>query len=102
MIHWPMTTEQTVKGGLTIVPRSKADPTRSAKHVTAMFRDVEERYFGISARLKPFSTSSCIFVHSPNLDNALFQVLRMNHGVVSFLEDGKKLVYWDAFSVIKI
>ncbi|HGD3791017.1 TPA: phage minor head protein [Enterobacter roggenkampii] len=52
MIHWPMTPEQTAKVGLPIVPRSKVDPTRSAKQVTAMFRDIEERYLGIKRSLK--------------------------------------------------
>ncbi|HDR2588839.1 TPA: phage head morphogenesis protein [Enterobacter ludwigii] len=52
MIHWPMTLEQTAKVGLPIVPRSKVDPTRSAKQVTAMFRDIEERYLGIKRALK--------------------------------------------------
>ncbi|HEB4875726.1 TPA: phage head morphogenesis protein [Kluyvera ascorbata F0526] len=52
MIHWPMTPEQTAKVGLPIVPRSKVDPTRSAKQVTAMFRDIEERYLGIKCALK--------------------------------------------------
>ncbi|WP_270310941.1 phage minor head protein [Enterobacter bugandensis] len=52
MIHWPMTPEQTTKVGLPIVPRSKVDPTRSAKQVTAMYRDIEERYLGIKRALK--------------------------------------------------
>ncbi|MDU2018766.1 MAG: phage minor head protein [Leclercia adecarboxylata] len=52
MIHWPMTPEQKEKVGLPIVPRSKVDPTRSAKQVTAMFRDIEERYLGIKRALK--------------------------------------------------
>ncbi|MDV0546590.1 phage minor head protein [Klebsiella quasipneumoniae] len=52
MIHWPMTPEQTAKVGLPIVPRSKVDPTRSAKQVTAMFRDIEDRYLGIKRALK--------------------------------------------------
>jgi hypothetical protein len=52
MIHWPMTPEQTAKVGLPIVPRSKVDPTRSAKQVSAMFRDIEERYLGIKRALK--------------------------------------------------
>ncbi|WP_417932791.1 phage minor head protein [Enterobacter hormaechei] len=52
MIHWPMTPEQTARVGLPIVPRSKVDPTRSAKQVTAMFRDIEERYLGIKRALK--------------------------------------------------
>ncbi|MGX5076011.1 phage minor head protein [Enterobacter mori] len=52
MIHWPMTPEQTAKVGLPIVPRSKVDPTRSAKQVTAIYRDIEERYLGIKRALK--------------------------------------------------
>ncbi|HDC4568308.1 phage minor head protein [Enterobacter cloacae] len=52
MIHWPMTPEQRTKVGLPIVPRSKVDPTRSAKQVTAMFRDIEERYLGIKRGLR--------------------------------------------------
>ncbi|MCE1957051.1 phage head morphogenesis protein [Enterobacter bugandensis] len=52
MIHWPMTPEQTAKVGLPIVPRSKVDPTRSATQVTAMYRDIEERYLGIKRALK--------------------------------------------------
>ncbi|MDQ4647605.1 phage minor head protein [Klebsiella pneumoniae] len=52
MIHWPMTPEQTAKVGLPIVPRSKVDPTRSAKQVSAMFRDIEDRYLGIKRELK--------------------------------------------------
>ncbi|PHH04953.1 phage minor head protein [Leclercia adecarboxylata] len=52
MIHWPLTIDQKVKVGLPIVPRSKVDPTRSAKQVTAMFRDIEDRYLGIKRALK--------------------------------------------------
>ncbi|MCQ8652386.1 phage head morphogenesis protein [Klebsiella pneumoniae] len=52
MIHWPMTPEQTAKVGLPIVPRSKVDPTRSAKQVSAIFRDIEDRYLGIKRALK--------------------------------------------------
>ncbi|MFS7570665.1 phage minor head protein [Klebsiella pneumoniae] len=52
MIHWPMTPEQTAKVGLPIVPRSKVDPTRSAKQVSVMFRDIEDRYLGIKRALK--------------------------------------------------
>ncbi|HHB7531037.1 TPA: phage minor head protein [Klebsiella pneumoniae] len=52
MIHWPMTPEQTAKVGLSIVPRSKVDPTRSAKQVSAMFMDIEGRYLDIKRRLK--------------------------------------------------
>lgn len=47
-----MTPEQTAKVGLPIVPRSKVDPTRSAKQVSAMFRDIEDRYLGIKHALK--------------------------------------------------
>ncbi|CAM8175496.1 Phage head morphogenesis protein [Enterobacter rongchengensis] len=47
-----MTPEQKTKVGTPIVPRSKVDPTRSAKQVTAMFRDIEERYLGIKRALK--------------------------------------------------
>ncbi len=47
-----MTPEQKEKVGLPIVPRSKVDPTRSAKLVTAMFRDIEERYLGIKRAIK--------------------------------------------------
>ncbi|ENY9449049.1 phage minor head protein [Enterobacter rongchengensis] len=52
MIPFPMTPEQKTKVGTPIVPRSKVDPTRSAKQVTAMFRDIEERYLGIKRALK--------------------------------------------------
>lgn len=52
MIHWPITPEQTAKVGLPIVPRNKVDPTRSAKQVSAMFRDIEGRYLGIKRALK--------------------------------------------------
>lgn len=44
--------EQTVKVGLPIVPRSKVDPTRSSKPVSAMFMDIEDRYLGIKRALK--------------------------------------------------
>lgn len=47
-----MTPEQKTKVGTPVVPRSKVDPTRSAKQVTAMFRDIEERYLGIKRALK--------------------------------------------------
>ncbi|WP_407284654.1 phage minor head protein [Raoultella ornithinolytica] len=52
MIHWPTTPEQTAKVGLPIVPRSKVDPTRSAKQVSAMYRDIESKYLGIKRALK--------------------------------------------------
>lgn len=47
-----MTPEQKTKVGTPVVPRSKIDPTRSAKQVTAMFRDIEERYLGIKRAIK--------------------------------------------------
>ncbi|HDS1113625.1 phage minor head protein [Pluralibacter gergoviae] len=52
MILFPMTPEQKSKVGTPIVPRSKVDPTRSAKQVSAMFRDIEGRYLGIKRALK--------------------------------------------------
>ncbi|EPZ0897920.1 phage minor head protein [Enterobacter hormaechei] len=52
MILFPMTPEQKTKVGTPVVPRSKVDPTRSAKQVTAMYRDIEERYLGIKRALK--------------------------------------------------
>ncbi|MCE9887873.1 phage head morphogenesis protein [Kluyvera intermedia] len=52
MIHWLMTPEQVAKVGLPIIPRSKVDPTRSAKQVSAMFRDIEDRYLSIKRALK--------------------------------------------------
>ncbi|MDF6269972.1 phage minor head protein [Escherichia coli] len=52
MILFPMTPEQKTKVGTPVVPRSKVDPTRSAKQVTALFRDIEERYLGIKRALK--------------------------------------------------
>ncbi|MSD77514.1 phage head morphogenesis protein, partial [Escherichia coli] len=52
MILFPMTPEQKTKVGTPVVPRSKVDPTLSAKQVTAMFRDIEKRYIGIKRALK--------------------------------------------------
>ncbi|WP_313412015.1 phage minor head protein [Atlantibacter hermannii] len=52
MILFPMNPEQRSKVGTPVVPRSKVDPTRSAKQVTSMFRDIEERYLGIKRALK--------------------------------------------------
>ncbi|MCP6582524.1 phage head morphogenesis protein, partial [Klebsiella pneumoniae] len=50
-----MTPEQTAKVGLPIVPRSKVDPTRSEKQVSAIFRDIDYRYLRIKSALKvPF------------------------------------------------
>ncbi|HBT3823427.1 TPA: phage head morphogenesis protein [Klebsiella aerogenes] len=52
MILFPMNPEQKAKVGTPVVPRSKVDPTRSAKQVTSMFRDIESRYLGIKRALK--------------------------------------------------
>ncbi|MDA3989938.1 phage minor head protein [Klebsiella aerogenes] len=52
MILFPMNPEQKAKIGTPVVPRSKVDPTRSAKQVTSMFRDIESRYLGIKHALK--------------------------------------------------
>ncbi|HDU2934793.1 phage head morphogenesis protein [Klebsiella pneumoniae] len=52
MILFPMNPEQKAKVGTPVVPRSKVDPTRSAKQVSAMFRDIEDRYLGIKRALK--------------------------------------------------
>ncbi|HAX4942817.1 TPA: phage head morphogenesis protein [Escherichia coli] len=52
MILFPMTPEQKTTVGTPVVPRSKVDPTRSAKQVTAMFRDIEDRYLGIKRAIK--------------------------------------------------
>ncbi|HBY9616213.1 TPA: phage head morphogenesis protein [Klebsiella pneumoniae] len=52
MILFPMNPEQKAKVGTPVVPRSKVDPTRSAKQVTAMYRDIEDRYLGIKRALK--------------------------------------------------
>lgn len=52
MILLPMTQEQKSKVGTPIVPRSKVDPTRSAKQVSAMFGDIEGRYLGIKRALR--------------------------------------------------
>ncbi|MCU6682143.1 phage head morphogenesis protein [Leclercia sp. H6W5] len=52
MILFPMTPEQKTKVGTPVVPRSKVDPTRSAKQVIAMFRDIEDRYLDIKRAIK--------------------------------------------------
>ncbi|HBX8397924.1 TPA: phage head morphogenesis protein [Klebsiella pneumoniae] len=52
MILFPMNPEQKAKVGTPVVTRSKVDPTRSAKQVSAMFRDIEDRYLGIKRALK--------------------------------------------------
>ncbi|HDS4550211.1 TPA: phage head morphogenesis protein [Klebsiella pneumoniae subsp. pneumoniae] len=52
MILFPMTQEQKSKVGTPIIPRSKVDPTQSAKPVSKMFQDIEGRYLDIKRRLK--------------------------------------------------
>lgn len=52
MILFPMTQEQKSKVGTPIIPRSKVDPTQSARPVSKMFQDVEGRYLDIKRRLK--------------------------------------------------
>lgn len=44
MILFPMTQEQKSKVGTPIIPRSKVDPTQSARPVSRMFQDIEGRY----------------------------------------------------------
>ncbi|HHT7473889.1 TPA: phage minor head protein [Raoultella planticola] len=52
MILFPMTQEQKSKVGTPIIPRSKVDPTQSAKPVSKMFQDIEGRYLDVKRRLK--------------------------------------------------
>lgn len=52
MILFPMTQEQKSKVGTPIIPRSKVDPTQSARPVSRMFQDIEGRYLDIKRRLK--------------------------------------------------
>ncbi|OVG30788.1 phage head morphogenesis protein [Klebsiella pneumoniae] len=52
MILFPMTQEQKSKVGTPIIPRSKVDPTQSARPVSRMFQDIEGRYLNIKRRLK--------------------------------------------------
>lgn len=52
MILFPMTQEQKSKVGTPIIPRSKVDPTQSAKPVSRMFQDIEGRYLDVKRRLK--------------------------------------------------
>ncbi|EPU3949650.1 phage head morphogenesis protein [Klebsiella michiganensis] len=52
MILFPMTQEQKSKVGTPIIPRSKVDPTQSARPVSKMFMDIEGRYLDIKRRLK--------------------------------------------------
>nr|DAZ15859.1 MAG TPA: minor capsid component [Caudoviricetes sp.] len=47
-----MTQEQKSKVGTPIIPRSKVDPTQSARPVSRMFQDIEGRYLDIKRRLK--------------------------------------------------
>ncbi|MBJ8972723.1 phage minor head protein [Citrobacter braakii] len=43
---------QKMRIGTPIVPRNKSDPTQSARQVSKMFRDIEDRYLNIKRRLK--------------------------------------------------
>lgn len=52
MILFPITQEQKNKVGTPIIPRSKVDPTQSARPVSKMFQDIEGRYLDIKRRLK--------------------------------------------------
>lgn len=52
MTLFPMTQEQKSKVGTPIIPRSKVDPTQSARPVSRMFQDIEGRYLDIKRRLK--------------------------------------------------
>lgn len=52
MILFPMTQEQKSKVGTPIIPRSKVDPTQSARPVSKRFQDIEGRYLDIKRRLK--------------------------------------------------
>ena len=52
MILFPMTQEQKSKVGTPIIPRSKVDPTQSARPVSRMYQDIEGRYLDIKRRLK--------------------------------------------------
>ncbi|MDH0313115.1 phage minor head protein [Klebsiella pasteurii] len=52
MILFPMTQKQKIKVGTPIIPRSKVDPTQSARPVSKMFQDIEGRYLDIKRRLK--------------------------------------------------
>ncbi|MGK4439139.1 phage minor head protein [Yersinia proxima] len=47
-----METTTATRVGTPIVPRNKADPTQSYRAVNKMYRDIEERYFGIKTALK--------------------------------------------------
>ncbi|WP_154062859.1 phage minor head protein [Klebsiella grimontii] len=52
MILFQMTQGQKSKVGTPIIPRSKVDPTQSARPVSRMFQDIEGRYLDIKRRLK--------------------------------------------------
>lgn len=41
-----------LKPGSPIIPRNKADPTQSYRAVNKMYRDIEQRYYGIKVALK--------------------------------------------------
>lgn len=52
MTLWPLTNEQKQKVGTPVIPRSRVDPTRSARQVSKMFGDIEDRYLSIKRRLR--------------------------------------------------
>lgn len=52
MTLWPLTPEQKQKVGTPVIPRSRVDPTRSARQVSKMFGDIEDRYLSIKRRLR--------------------------------------------------
>ncbi|WP_233592992.1 phage minor head protein [Candidatus Pantoea deserta] len=45
-----MTNQQPIR--TPVIPRNKADPTQSARPVNRMFRDIEDRYYGIKVAMK--------------------------------------------------
>lgn len=52
MTLWPLTSEQKQKVGTPVIPRSRVDPTKSARQVSKMFGDIEDRYLSIKRRLR--------------------------------------------------
>ncbi|HED2411889.1 TPA: phage head morphogenesis protein [Raoultella planticola] len=87
MIIFPMTQEQKSKVGTPIIPRSKVDPTQSAKSVSKMFQDIEGRYLDIKRRLKVLfdqrltgrqreanGEQSCLMCNNEGAEPSLYQV----------------------------
>lgn len=87
MILFPMTQEQKSKVGTPIIPRSKVDPTQSAKSVSKMFQDIEGRYLDIKRRLKVLfdqrltgrqreanGEQSCLMCNNEGAEPSLYQV----------------------------